>query len=376
MISNSLKHSTHVLLGLWPAFLLCAGCSSLDVPPAVETHPTTLGTPADVSAFHQVQNGKGNTPDLPHELSQVPLPTYVIAAPDVLQIDALRLIPKPPYKISPLDVLGIQVTNTLPDAPIASLYNVDPEGYISLGYTYPNVKVEGMSLEQARAAITEKLKTKLKEYEVTVVLVESRGLQQIRGQHLVRPDGTVGLGLYGSVHVDGLTIDEAKAAIESHLSQSLLKPEISLDVVGFNSMVYYIVSDGGGAGEQVTRLPMTGKTTILDAMSQVNGLSPVSSKYRVFLVRPTPAGCNADDQVYKVEWNNIVRRGRVGTNYQVLPGDRIYVYASPLVTTDTVLARILSPFERIFGTVGLGNSTVRQFLTPISTNGIVTTPGF
>src|SRR5262245_63615217 len=33
--------------------------------------------------------------------------------------------------------------------------------------------------------------------------------QPIQGQFLVRPDGTVGLGVYGSVHVTGLTCDEA-----------------------------------------------------------------------------------------------------------------------------------------------------------------------
>jgi polysaccharide export outer membrane protein len=347
--------------------------------PTVETRSAANGNTAEVSAFREVQQDKHQTPDLPHELAQVPLPAYVIGPPDVLQIDAMRLIPKPPYRISPLDVIAVQVPEkvALPDAPISGLFPVDPEGYISLGFTYPNVKVEGMTLDEAKAAIKEKLKAKLNPpIEVTVALVESRGLQQIRGQHLVRPDGTVGLGAYGSVHVDNLTIDEARAAIENYLSQFLLKPEISLDVAGFNSMVYYIISDGGGAGEQVVRLPMTGKTTVLDAMSQVNGLSPISSKYRVFLVRPTADSCKGDDQVYKVEWNNIVRRGRVGTNYQVMPGDRIYVYASPLVTTDTVLARFLSPFERIFGTVGLGNSTVRQFLTPIATNGVITTPGF
>ena len=38
---------------------------------------------------------------------------------------------------------------------------------------------------------------------VDVAVAESRALQQIRGEHLVRTDGTVGLGVYGSVQVDG-----------------------------------------------------------------------------------------------------------------------------------------------------------------------------
>src|SRR4051812_43590663 len=68
---------------------------------------------------------------VPHELSQFPLPPYVIEAPDVLIIDATRLVPRPPYRVAPLDVLGIQVTRTLPEAPIAGLYNVETDGTVN-----------------------------------------------------------------------------------------------------------------------------------------------------------------------------------------------------------------------------------------------------
>ena len=37
--------------------------------------------------------------------------------------------------------------------------------------------------------------------DATVAIAQSRAMQVIRGEHLVRPDGTVGLGVYGSVPV-------------------------------------------------------------------------------------------------------------------------------------------------------------------------------
>jgi polysaccharide export outer membrane protein len=314
---------------------------------------------------------------VPHEFSQVALPPYVIEPPDVLVINAVRLVPKPPYKIAPLDVLGIQVTKTLPEQPIAGLFSVDPDGTVNLGFTYGAVKLDGLKLEEAKKAIfkhlvvdTKKLKDDI---EVTVVLAETRALQQIRGPHLVHSDGTVTLGIYGSVYVDNLTIAEAKAAIEEHLSQFLVKPEVSVDVSGFNSKVYYVITDGGGQGEPVARLPVTGKTTVLDALSQINGLPPVASKCNVYIVRPAPAG-SCSELVLKVNWNGIVRRGETATNYQVLPNDRIYVMADPLVTTDTYLGRIISPIERLFGVVLLGDTTVRLFQTPIFRNATATTP--
>ena len=39
----------------------------------------------------------------------------------------------------------------------------------------------------------------------------------LAGQHLVRPDGTVGLGAYGSAHVDGLTAEQAADALATRL---------------------------------------------------------------------------------------------------------------------------------------------------------------
>ena len=42
------------------------------------------------------------------------------------------------------------------------------------------------------------------------------GEQVIDGQHLVRPDGTIGLGIHGNVFVTGMTLTEAKDAIHHH----------------------------------------------------------------------------------------------------------------------------------------------------------------
>jgi len=38
------------------------------------------------------------------------------------------------------------------------------------------------------------------------------------GEHFVRPDGTVSLGEYGNAAVDGLTVDQAKEAITKQLT--------------------------------------------------------------------------------------------------------------------------------------------------------------
>jgi hypothetical protein len=81
------------------------------------------------------------------------------------------------------------------------------------------------------------------------------------------------------------------------------------------------------------------------------------------VARPAPAGA-CPDQILAVDWIGITQRGEPATNYQILPGDRIYLKASPLITADTYLARVISPIERVFGIVLLGHTTVQTFTNP------------
>lgn len=196
-----------------------------------------------------------------------------------------------------------------------------------------------------------------------VLLIEStQGLrdQPIRGQHLIRPDGTVSLGIYGSAHVAGMTLEQARAAIATVLALRIkdFDPRnLSVDVLSYNSKVYYVITDGGGYGEQVYRIPVTGNETVLDAISQINGLPPVASKRKIWVARRTP-GDGGTPQVYPVNWKQITQEGISATNYQVLPGDRIYVKADCLMRIDAALAKFLSPVQRVLGTTLLGASTV------------------
>jgi len=305
---------------------------------------------------------------IPRELAMTAHPAYIIEPPDILLIDAIRLIPRPPYRIEPLDVLLISVSPTLPDQPINNNFIVSPEGTVALGFGYGVVRVSGLTLEQAAERIKATLVRIVKEPQVAVALVQFRGVQQTRGEHLVSQDGTITLGTYGSVCVAGLTLCQAKVAIERHLSRFLLNPEISLNVSAYNSKVYYIIFDGGGYGQQIFRLPITGKDTVLDAISQLGGLPPVSSKHHIWVARPAPC-TKPCYQILPVNWDVLTQAGDTETNYQLFPGDRIYVRADPLIQFDNRLAKLFSPIQRIFGIVLLGNYTVQSFRTSSSSNG-------
>jgi polysaccharide export outer membrane protein len=191
-------------------------------------------------------------------------------------------------------------------------------------------------------------------------------IQPISGPFQVRPDGTVGLGYWGSVPVAGLTLEHASEAVRKVVIQNQAlkefetKPEsiiVIMDVLAYNSKRYYVIFDGAGFGESVIPFPITGSDTVLDAISNVNGLTDAASKRNIWVARRTPHP-GQPWQILPVDWVGISQHGITTTNYQIMPGDRIYVKAQKLVTIDRTLARLLAPIERIMGVTLLGATTV------------------
>ncbi|MEX2172992.1 MAG: polysaccharide biosynthesis/export family protein [Pirellulaceae bacterium] len=285
-------------------------------------------------------------PDVPRELSKVVLPTYTVEPPDILVIEAIHIVPRHPYLLRTGDVLAVSVLGTLPESPVSGAYPIQPGGIVNLGIPYGTVKVVGLTYDNAQEEIRRVMSLHLREPVVSVSLLEMSGRQQIDGQHLVGPDGTVTLGSYGSVPVVGLTLAESKMVIERHLARFLEDPEVAIDVYGYNSKVYYVVTEGAGLGDGVTRFPITGNDTVLDAIANINGLTGVSSK-RIWIARPSP-DCN-QVQVLPVDWQAVTAGGVATTNYQILPGDRVFVAEDRLIAFDTQLAKIFSPLERAMG---------------------------
>jgi polysaccharide export outer membrane protein len=305
---------------------------------------------------------------IPTELQPRSLPPYVVEPPDILLIDTTRLVPKPPYTVSALDVLLIRVADPLPNQPIEGSYTVAPDGTVNLGYSYGFVRIGGMTIDQVEKTIRDHLRRVLRDPQVAVGLQSFRAVQMVQGQHLVRPDGTVSMGSYGCVYVAGLTLQQVKVAIERHLTQYVLDPEINVDVLAYNSKVYYIIADGAGFGQQVFRLPITGKETVLDAIGTITGLPAQASKKKIWVARPAPPQHHCV-QVLPVDWKAITEGGSTATNYQLFPGDRIYIGPDPFILADNWMAKILGPVERMFGITLLATTTVNSFRNNGSGNG-------
>ncbi len=295
---------------------------------------------------------------VPRELEKVTLPRYVIEPPDILLIEGVKLVPKSPHRIETFDVMLIRVVGAFPDQPIDDTYSVDADGTVNLGPTYGRIKIVDLTIEEAEDTVRKELAKILTDVEVSISLVASAGAQQITGQHLVAMDGRVNLGTYGSVFVTGMTIDEARAAIEEKLKEKLDNPEVYVDVLAYNSKVYYIITQGGGLGDNVVKAPVTGNETVIDAVAALGGISQVSST-RMWIARPAPNGVGCE-QILPIKWNDIAQGASTATNYQLMPNDRLFIAQDRMTAFNTLVDKMLNPFERIFGFVSLGTSMANR----------------
>ena len=215
-----MAHSVRCALGLLVAAALLgplAGCQAVVAP----NEPRLSGPRTEPPV------GEG----VPTEKDKSTLPPYVIEPPDILFIEAIRIVPKPPYHFQANDVLSIDIdTEGLLDesGQRDNRYVVGSGGRIDLGPQFmrllegksAKIAVGGMTEDEATEAIRDKLRDVLREPIVSVPLFQSSAMQPITAEHLVSPDGTVNLGTYGLVYVAGMTVDQAKAAVEEHLANS------------------------------------------------------------------------------------------------------------------------------------------------------------
>jgi polysaccharide export outer membrane protein len=141
---------------------------------------------------------------------------------------------------------------------------------------------------------------------------------------MVQPDGTIDLGKYGRPLVVGKTLSQLEEQISGIIKGKEKDKDketgaITVRLVGKPNAVFYVFGEVNAPGS----FPVTGRETVLDGIVAAGGLTKKASKENIILSRPTvPESCRV---VLPVCWPQIVQLGDTTTNYQLLPGDRIFV---------------------------------------------------
>ncbi|MBX9582315.1 MAG: SLBB domain-containing protein [Gemmataceae bacterium] len=143
---------------------------------------------------------------------------------------------------------------------------------------------------------------------------------------VVFADGTIDLGVYGRPVVAGRTQEQIVALVSTAISakegekEKLKEPVgVTVRIIGRTSKVYYVLGEVNAPGA----FPVNGFDTVLDGIIRAGGVTNRAGLQNIVLSRPTPPdNCRV---VFPVCYSNIVQLGDTSTNYQLQPGDRIYV---------------------------------------------------
>ncbi len=153
---------------------------------------------------------------------------------------------------------------------------------------------------------------------------------RLPGNQPVLPDGTIDLGKYGRPVVAFKTVPQIETEVRQLIaSQTPAKDKagatVTVRLIGRESKVFYVL----GEVNAPRAYPLSGRETVLDGILIAGGLTRQADSKKVTLSRPSrPDGCRT---VLPVCYNQVVQLGDTSTNYQLQPGDRIYVPSeSPL----------------------------------------------
>lgn len=142
---------------------------------------------------------------------------------------------------------------------------------------------------------------------------------RIPADQRVMLDGTLDLGGIGRVQVTGLTLEAAEDLIEKTIFDSG-EEETSVNVRLLEPVHrYYVLGEVNSPGSY----PLVGHETVLDGIVLAGGLTSEAASCKILLARPTPpASCRV---TLPICYREIAQLGDTTTNYQLQPGDRIYV---------------------------------------------------
>ncbi len=132
-------------------------------------------------------------------------------------------------------------------------------------------------------------------------------------------DGSIDLGGFGRLVVAGLTLEMAENLIERTIVDS------GRDLTSVNVRLlepvhrYYVLGEVNSPGSY----PLVGHETVLDGILAGGGLTSAAAPCKILLARPTsPTSCRI---TLPVCYREITQLGDTTTNYQLQPGDRIFV---------------------------------------------------
>ena len=155
----------------------------------------------------------------------------------------------------------------------------------------------------------------------------------------IDPSGIIMYPLAGDVKVAGLTPFQLRDELKQRLSEYIVNPQISINVVSMGSQKIIVLGQVNNPGFfQADALP-----TALEAIAQAGGFATDSEKKNVLLIRGTLDKPN----LMLLDMEKAIAKGDLSHNVALRRGDILYVPATEISDLDRFfshLSGIISPF--------------------------------
>lgn len=135
----------------------------------------------------------------------------------------------------------------------------------------------------------------------------------------VRPDGQVSTPLIDGLVAQGKTSSQIARDVEKELAKYVRDPVVTVIVTSFVGPYSEQIRVVGEAAKPQF-LPYKQKMTALDVMIAVGGLTDFADGNGATLVRAAE-----NNKRYKVRLNDLVKRGDIDANVEMLPGDILII---------------------------------------------------
>ena len=151
--------------------------------------------------------------------------------------------------------------------------------------------------------------------------------------------------MIGDVRVLGKTVPQIQEEIEARISEFIVHPDVTVVLDSSNSRVFYVWGEVGRPGSY----RLIGDVTVADALALAGGPARFASLSSSRLVRPT----GEIPLTFALDLEAITYKGDGTTNYELRPGDILYVPPNAWGRFGYALGMVFFPVQQI---LGLGRS--------------------
>jgi polysaccharide export outer membrane protein len=167
-------------------------------------------------------------------------------------------------------------------------------------------------------------KANVAEYQYVIGALDTLSITVWRNPELsasvqVRPDGRISTPLVQDLEAVGKTPQQLSKEIEKRLANYIREPVVTVVVSGFQGPYGEQVRVIGEAAKPQS-VPFRQNMTLLDVMILVGGLTDFADGNAAVIVRGREGG-----KQYKVRVRDLIKRGDISANVEVMPGDILII---------------------------------------------------